>query len=102
MLEGISGVLAATITVVDETSERSLTGHGMLESRRGQLSEHVLPAMVCDAAPRTGIESKGQIKPPLLGLDVGDVALPELARAIRRRHFCQPVFPRSCNYGRCR
>src|SRR5258708_38270277 len=48
--------------------------------------------MVCDAAPRTGVESKGQVKPPLLGLDVGDVALPELARAIRRRHFCQPVF----------
>jgi hypothetical protein len=38
---------------------------------------------VCDAAPRTGVESKGQVKPPLLGLDVGDVALPELARAIR-------------------
>ena len=64
----------------------------MLEGRRGQLSEHVLPAGVSDAAARTAIESKGQIKPTFLGLNVGDVALPELARAIRRRQLCQPVF----------
>jgi hypothetical protein len=92
MLEGIGGILAAAITVVDKTNERSLTAHRVLEGPRGQLTEHVLPAVVCDAAARTGIESKGQIKPALLGLDVGDIALPELARTIRRRHLCQPVF----------
>ena len=42
LLEGVGGVLAATITVVDEASEGPLTGHCMLEGRRGQLSEHVL------------------------------------------------------------
>ena len=92
MLKGIGGILAAAITVVDKTNERSLTGHCVLESRRGQFSEHVLPADVSDAAARTAIEGKGQIKPALLGLDVGDIALPELAWAIRRRHLCQPVF----------
>ena len=92
MLESICGILAATITVVDEASKRSLADHGMLEGRRGQLTEHVFPAGVSDAAARTAIEGKGQIKPALLGLDVGDVALPELAWAIRRRHLCQPVF----------
>ena len=92
MLKAIGGILAATITVVDEASERSLTGHCMLEGGRGQLTEQVLPAGVSNAAARTAIESKGQIKPALLGLDVGDIALPELARAIRRRHLCQPVF----------
>ena len=75
MLEGIGGVLASSITVVDKTNEGSLTGHCMLETRRGQLSEHVLPAGVSDAAARTAIEGKGQIKPALLGLDAGDIAL---------------------------
>ena len=92
MLEGIGGILAAAITVVDKTSERSLTAHRVLEGPRSQLTEHVLPTVVSDAAARTCIQSKGQIKPAILGLDVGDVALPELARAIRRRHLCQPVF----------
>ena len=41
---------------------------------------------------REHIDSKGQIKPALLGLDVGDVALPELARALGRGSLCQPVF----------
>ena len=81
MLKSIGGILAAAITVVDKTNERSLTGHCVLESRRGQFSEHVLPADVSDAAARTAIEGKGQIKPALLGLDVGDIALPELAWA---------------------
>jgi hypothetical protein len=63
MLKAIGGILAATITVVDGASERSLTGHCMLEGRRGQLTEHVLPAGVSDAAARTAIEGKGQIKP---------------------------------------
>ena len=92
MLEGIGGILASSITVVDETNEGSLTGRCMPEGRRGQLSEHILPAGVSDAATRTAIEGKGQIKPTFLGLDGGDVALPELARAIRRRQLCQPVF----------
>jgi len=92
MLEGIGGILASSITVVDETNEGSLTGRCMLEGRCGQLSEHVSPAGVSDAAARTAIEGKGQIKPTFLGLDVSDVALPELARAIRRRQLCQPVF----------
>jgi Proline racemase len=88
----LGGILASSITVVDETNEGSLTGRCMLEGRRGQLSEHVLPAGVSDAAARTAIEGKGQIKPTFLGLDGGDVALPELARAIWRRQLCQPVF----------
>ena len=60
MLEGTGGILAAAITLVDEASERSLTGHCMLESRRGQLSEHISPAVVSDAAVPTAIEGKGR------------------------------------------
>ena len=41
LLEGIGGVLAATITVVDEASEQSLTGRCMLEGRRSQPSRHL-------------------------------------------------------------
>ena len=62
MLEGTGGILAAAITVVNKTSGRSLTAHRVLEGPRGQLTEHVLPAGVSDAAARTGIESKGQNK----------------------------------------
>jgi hypothetical protein len=54
---------------------------------------------MCDAAARTGIESKGQIKPALLGLDVGDIALPELAREIPAPAPLPASFPRSCDYG---
>ena len=84
MLEGIGGIMTAAITVVDKTNERSLTGHRVLEGPRSQLTGHVSPAVMCDAAARTGIESKGQIEPALLGLDVGDIVLPELARADSR------------------
>jgi hypothetical protein len=70
---------------VDKTNDAVADCYRVLEGPRGQLTEHVSPAAVCDAAARTGIESKGQIKPALLGLDVGDIALPELARGIRRQ-----------------
>ena len=45
-----------------------------------------------DATARTHVDSKDQIKPALLGVDVGDVALPEPARALGRGNLCQPVF----------
>ena len=38
--------------------------------------------MVSDDPARTGVKSEGQIKPSFGGFDVGDVALPELARPI--------------------
>ena len=48
--------------------------------------------MVSDDPARTGVKSEGQIKPSFGGFDVGDVALPELARPIGRRHLGHPVF----------
>jgi hypothetical protein len=59
MLEGIGGILASSIIVVDETNEGSLTGRCMLEGRCGQLSEHVLPAGVSDAAELLGNSPTG-------------------------------------------
>ena len=43
LLESIGGMLAATITMVDEARERAPTAYRILEGSRGQFSEHVSP-----------------------------------------------------------
>ena len=72
------GILDAAVTVMDKAGERSLPKHGLLKGRDGQGGEQVFAAVVRGAAPGTGIEGEGEVEPVFLGLDVGDVALPDL------------------------
>ena len=71
---------------------RALAGRRQIEGRSRQLNEEIFATVVSDDPARTGVKSEGQVKPSLGGFDVGDVALPELARSIWRRHLGQPVF----------
>ena len=78
-LEGIGGVLAAAVAVVDEPRRRPLTLHGALEGRGGQRGGQVFAAVVGDAAARAGIEGEGGVEPAFSG--AGTASASGVARA---------------------
>src|SRR4051812_36501137 len=61
---------------------------------RTKFSRKILARVVSDTAAGTGIQSKGEVKPAFSSLDVGDVALPDLAWTIWSRDLGQPVLSR--------
>jgi hypothetical protein len=78
--------------MVDQSRRRALAGSGQIEGRSRQLNKEIFATLVSDDPARTGVKSEGQVKPSLSGFDIGDVALPDAARSIWRRHLGQPVF----------
>ena len=92
LAECCAGILDTKVAVTNEPCRWALQGGRTAEGGHGERGTHVLPAMMGQATPRTGIKREGLVKPALLGFDVGEVALPDHPRPIRPGHFGNPVF----------
>jgi hypothetical protein len=77
--------------MVDQSRGWALAGCGEIEGGGRELNKEIFATVMSDDPARAGIKSEGQVKPSLSGFDVGDVALPELARPIWRRYLGKPV-----------
>lgn len=89
--EGRGGVLAAAVAVMDEAGGERLALESSREGGGDQGSREIVAAMMSDDPSATGIEGEGEVEPAFLGLDVSDIALPDLAWSIWRWDFGQPV-----------
>ena len=91
-LESLGGILATTVAMVDQSRQRALAGSGQIEGGGRQLNKEIFATVMSDDPTRAAVKGEGQVKPTLSGFDVGDIALPDAARSIWRRHLGKPVF----------
>jgi hypothetical protein len=91
-LESLGGILATTVSLwwINPAS-----GRWRVAARSKVVvvsSTRRVATVMSDDPTRTAVKGEGQVKPSLSGFDVGDIALPDAARSIWRRHLGKPVF----------
>jgi len=89
--EGGGGVLAAAVAVMDEASRDGVALPSSSEGGGDQGRGEIIAAVMSDDLSAAGIEGEGEVEPAFLGLEVSNIALPDLPRSIWRGDFGQPV-----------
>jgi hypothetical protein len=89
--EGRGGVLAAAVAVMDEAGRDGLALQSSSEGGGDQGRRKLIATMMSENPSAAGIEGKGEVEPAFLGLEVSDIALPDLGWSIWRWDFGQPV-----------